>query len=94
MKKKKRSKKQAALSAHRIKVQSQFLNEEDDLGKSLLEAIKVGDTDAFKEILMAYLEDAVKIKKPKSHEPSESTLTSHDKLEITNEVRNKLLIFK
>ncbi len=87
MDKKKISKKQKALSTKQpqlvtlkagVKARawhptSELLNE-DNLGKSLLEALKLGDTEAFKEILTAHLEAKVKTKEAKAHGLSERTL--------------------
>lgn len=45
---------------------AELLNE-DNLKASLFEALKQGDTDAFKEILTAHLEAKTKSKSVKSH---------------------------
>jgi probable addiction module antidote protein len=50
------------------------LLDEDNLKASLFEALKQGDTDAFKEILTAHLEAKVKTKSAKSHGLSARTM--------------------
>ncbi len=50
------------------------LLDEDNLKASLFDALKAGDTNAFKEILTAHLEAKVKTKEAKTYGLSERTM--------------------